>query len=98
MKKPSGAGCNECEEWTEERGCGQCFWASKFVSTLKSHAHKHYIDSELRDKLVSWLTDIADRADHLTSGNVAHNKAYISGVAHRAAEYVTKHSVELKEE
>ena len=59
---------------------------------------QYKIDSELSDKLASWLTDIADRADHLTTGNVAHNKAYISGVARRAAEYVTKHSVELKEE
>ena len=59
---------------------------------------QYKIDSELRDKLFSWLTDIADRADHLTTGNVAHNKAYISGVARRAAEYVIKHSIELKEE
>ena len=59
---------------------------------------QHKIDSELRDKLVSWLTDIADRADHLTTGNVAHNKAYISGKARRAVEYLNKHSVELKEE
>jgi len=56
---------------------------------------QYKIDLELRDKLVSWLYD---RADHLTTGNVAHNKAYISGVARRAAEYVTKHSVELKGE
>ena len=59
---------------------------------------QYKIDSELRDKLASWLSDIADRADQLTSGNVAHNKAYISGVARRAAEYLQKHSVELKEE
>ena len=59
---------------------------------------QYKIDQKLRDKLVSWLTDIADRADHLTTGNVAHNKAYISGVARRAAEYLNKHSVELKEE
>ena len=59
---------------------------------------QYKIDSELKDKLVSWLTDIEDRADHLTTGNVAHNKAYIGGVARRAAEYVTKHSVELKGE
>ena len=59
---------------------------------------QYKIDSELRDMLVSWLTDIADRADHLTTGNVAHNKAYIGGAARRAAEYVTKHSVGLKEE
>ena len=59
---------------------------------------QYKIDQELRDKLISWLTDITDRAEHLTTGNVAHNKAYISGVARRAAEYVTKHSVELKEE
>ena len=58
---------------------------------------QYKIDPELRDKLVSWLNDIADRADYLTTGNV-HNKAYISGVARRAAEYVTKNSVELKEE
>ena len=59
---------------------------------------QYKIDSEQRDKLVSWLNDIADRADHLTTGNVAHNKANISGVARRAAEYATKHSIELKEE
>ena len=59
---------------------------------------QYKIDIELRDKLVSWLNNIADRADQLTTGNVAHNKAYISGVARRAAEYVTKHSVEFKEE
>lgn len=33
------------------------------------------------------------RVEHLTTDNVAHNKAYISGVARRIAEYVTKHSV-----
>lgn len=27
MKKPIGTGCDECEEWTEEKGCEQCFWA-----------------------------------------------------------------------
>ena len=57
---------------------------------------QYKIDSELRDKLVSWLSDIACSADHLTSGNVSHNKAYISGAARRAAEYLQKHSVELK--
>ena len=59
---------------------------------------EYVITNELRDKIIKWLNDIADRVDQLTTGNVAHNKAYINGVARRAAEYVTKHSVELKEE
>lgn len=57
---------------------------------------EYKIDSELRDKLISWLNNIADEAEQLTSGNVAHKKAYIKGTASRAAEYIEKHSVELK--
>ena len=71
--------------------------ATTLVS-VRIQMKKYKVNGELLDLIVMWFKDIADRADHLTTGNVAHNKAYIGGVARRAAEYVTKHSVELKEE
>ena len=46
---------------------------------------KHYqIDTDLKDKLVKYFTTIQNMADELTTGNVAHKKAAIKGVAGRA--------------
>lgn len=47
-----------------------------------------------KEKAIRWFENIADECDKLTSGNVAHLKAQIKGVAIRSAEYLTKHSQE----
>lgn len=91
--------CKECFFYnTPIYGCcnamcdGSCSVFGESIIFIEKKG-KHGL-SEQTDKLVSWLNDIADRADHLTTGNVSHNKAYISGKARRAAEYLQKHSVE----
>lgn len=47
-----------------------------------------------KEKAIRWFEHIADECDKLTSGNVAHLKAQIKGMAIRSAEYLTKHSQE----
>lgn len=49
---------------------------------------------ELIEKAIRWFENIAYECDKLTSGNVAHLKAQIKGMAIRSAEYLTKHSQE----
>ena len=56
---------------------------------------QYNIDSELRDKIITWLNNISNEADCLTTGNVAHKKAMIKGMARRVAEFVGKHSEEI---
>lgn len=52
----------------------------------------YYIDIDLKDKLVKYFSTIEDMADELTTGNVAHKKAAIKGVARRAKEFLIKHT------
>lgn len=47
-----------------------------------------------KEKAIRWFENIADECDKLTSGNVAHLRAQIKGMAIRSAEYLTKHSQE----
>lgn len=47
-----------------------------------------------KEKAIRWFENIAYECDKLTSGNVAHLKAQIKGMAIRSAEYLTKHSQE----
>ena len=51
-----------------------------------------------KEKAIRWFENIADECDKLTSGNVAHLRAQIKGIAIRSAEYLTKHSQELASE
>lgn len=53
---------------------------------------KYLIDPDLKDKLVRYFTTIEQMADELTTGNVAHKKAAIKGVAGRAKEFLIKHA------
>lgn len=46
------------------------------------------------EKAINWFENIAEECDKLTSGNVAHLKAQIKGMAIRSAEYLKKHSQE----
>ena len=46
------------------------------------------------EKTIRWFENIADECDKLTSGNVAHLRAQINGMALRSAEYLKKHSQE----
>lgn len=46
------------------------------------------------EKAIRWFENIAEECDKLTSGNVAHLRAQIKGMAIRSAEYLTKHSQE----
>lgn len=48
--------------------------------------------SDLKDKLVKHFTTIENMAEELTTGNVAHKKAAIKGVAGRAKEFLIKHT------
>ena len=52
----------------------------------------YYIDIDLKDKLVKHFTTIENMAEELTTGNVAHKKAVIKGVAVRAKEFLIKHT------
>lgn len=52
----------------------------------------YQIDQDLKDKLVKYFSTIEDMADELTTGNVAHKKAAIKGVAVRAKEFLIKHT------
>lgn len=52
----------------------------------------YQIDQDLKDKLVKYFTTIENMADELTTGNVAHKKAAIKGVAVRAKEFLIKHT------
>jgi hypothetical protein len=47
-----------------------------------------------KEKAIRWFENIAYECDKLTSGNVAHLKAQIKGMAIRSAEYLAKHSQE----
>ena len=47
-----------------------------------------------KEKAIRWFEDIAYECDRLTSGNVAHLRSQIKGMAIRSAEYLTKHSQE----
>lgn len=47
-----------------------------------------------KEKAIRWFENIADECAKLTSGNVAHLKAQIKGMAIRSAEYLKKHSQE----
>ena len=57
---------------------------------------QYKIDSELRDKIITWLNNISSEADSLTTANVAHKKAMIKGMALRSAEYLVKHCETLE--
>ena len=46
------------------------------------------------EKAIRWFENIADECDKLTSGNVAHLKAQIKGMAIRSSEYLTNHRQE----
>lgn len=46
------------------------------------------------EKAIRWFENIAYECDKLTSGNVAHLRVQIKGMAIRSAEYLTKHSKE----
>lgn len=48
--------------------------------------------SDIKDKLVKYFTTIENMAEELTTGNVAHKKAAIKGVAVRAKEFLIKHT------
>ena len=43
-----------------------------------------------KEKAIRWFENIADECDKLTSGNVAHLRAQIKGMAIRSAEYLKK--------
>lgn len=43
-----------------------------------------------REKAIKWFENIAEECDKLTSGNVAHLRAQIKGMAIRSAEYLKK--------
>ena len=47
-----------------------------------------------KEKAIRWFENIADECDKLTSGNVAHLRAQIKGMAIRSAEFLKKHSQE----
>ena len=47
-------------------------------------------DDPLLKKAIHWFKNIVDDCDHLTSGNVSHQRATIKGRAIRCAEYVRK--------
>lgn len=51
-----------------------------------------------KEKAIRWFENISDECDKLTSGNVAHLKAQIKGMAIRSAEYLTKHSQPASED
>lgn len=48
-------------------------------------------DKEVLELCKSWFEDIVERSDRLTSGNVAHGRAAIRGVAKNYAEFVNEH-------
>ena len=45
----------------------------------------------LLQKAVHWFKNIVDDCDHLTSGNISHQRATIKGRAIRCADYIRKH-------
>lgn len=49
-------------------------------------------ESDMLQKVVGWLRDIADLASRLTSGNVSHMGCTIRGKALRCKEYIQKHT------
>ena len=53
---------------------------------------QYQISPDLKDKLVKYFTTIENMADELTTGNVAHKKSAIKGVAGRAKEFLIKHT------
>lgn len=55
-------------------------------------------DKDKLKKAIRWFENIAYECDKLTSGNVAHLRAQIKGMAIRSAEYLTKHSQESASE
>ena len=70
--------------------CEELLEAAKTI--LKEPASEDL--EQATEKAIRWFEAIADECDKLTSGNVAHLKAQIKGMAIRSAEYLTKHSQE----
>lgn len=50
--------------------------------------------SKAKEKAINWFENIAEECDKLTSGNVAHLRTQIKGMAIRSAEYLKKHGQE----
>lgn len=48
-------------------------------------------DDPLLEKAIHWFKNIVDDCEHLTSGNISHQRATIKGRAIRCAEYIRKH-------
>ena len=48
-------------------------------------------DKEVLELCKAWFEDIMERSDRLTTGNVAHGRAAIHGVAKNYAEFVAEH-------
>lgn len=48
-------------------------------------------DKEVLELCKEWFEDIMERSEKLTSGNVAHGRAAIRGVAKNYAEFVAEH-------
>ena len=46
---------------------------------------------ELINKAIEWFNMIADDMDHITTGNLSHNRASIKGRALRAAKFLEKY-------
>ena len=65
---------------------------TEFAEKLKEPASEEL--EQATEKAIRWFENIAYECDKLTSGNVAHLKTQIKGLAIRSAEYLTKHSQE----
>lgn len=63
-----------------------------WVSNRVNNKERLLIEQKLRNKLIAKFTTIEEMADDLTTGNVAHKKAAIKGVALRAKNYLIKHT------
>ena len=48
-------------------------------------------DKEVLELCKSWFEDIMERSEKLTSGNVAHGRTAIRGVAKNYAEFIDEH-------
>ena len=48
-------------------------------------------DDPLLQKATHWFKNIVDDCEHLTSGNISHQRATIKGRARRCAEFIRKH-------
>lgn len=63
-----------------------------WVSNRVDNKERLLIEQKLRNKLIAKFTTIEEMADDLTTGNVAHKKTAIKGVALRAKDYLIKHT------